>query len=262
MYSVITVLFVVGVCMFLVGVLGRAASGAMEEIDCNVAATLGLLVIYAFLLISFSSAADLLKIFETICGGIPYVSEIADYGSLRNVLHEAPLKVAIAFCDVVLLSSIINMLSLLPLTSGKAVGKIMVKILTAVVLALIALVILNFVKQSGPYRYLTAILGAIIALISAGSIPLSIIALVKGNGTSGAGLIVSLLILSKTKLFGILRDSFLKSLVYVGGIYVIECRFGTIANFMAQFSIFIVAFVPVLIMLIGITLVLKSVFVK
>ena len=83
--------------MFFAGVLGRAGTGTMAEIDSNIAASMGLMVTYAFLLVSFTSISDLIRVFETICGGIPFVSEIADYGSLMNVFHYAPLEAAMAF---------------------------------------------------------------------------------------------------------------------------------------------------------------------
>lgn len=176
--------------MILVGMFGRAGTGTVAEIDANVAATLGLLVTFGFLLMNFSTASELAKIFEEICGGIPFLSELADYGSLRSVMHEAPLKAAMAFFDVVFLSTIINLLSLLPLTSGSATGKFMVKIFTGMVLALVSLMILNFVvKESETYRYLTACLGALIAITSLGSIPIFIISIIKANSYSGMGFI-------------------------------------------------------------------------
>ena len=235
----------------------------MAEIDSNIAASMGLMVTYAFLLVSFTSISDLIRVFETICGGIPFVSEIADYGSLMNVFHYAPLEAAMAFLDVVFLSTIINILSLLPLTSGSATGKFMVKMFTGVVLSLVSLMILNYViKDSEPYRYLVAVIGGIITMISVGSIPLTIITLINSNKRSGIGLVATLLVFSKSRIVGIFRDSMFKSLIYVGGIYLLESRFGTIANSMSQLSILVVAFAPVAIMLIGIVFILKSVFTK
>jgi len=261
--SIIAILFLIGVFMILAGVLGRVGSGTMAEIDSNVAATIGLMITYAFLLINFTSISELTKIFESICGGIPFISEITDYGSLTNVFHAAPLEAAVAFLDVVCLSTIINMLSLLPHTSGSATGKFMVRMFTGIILALISLMLFNFiVKESEIYRYIVSSLGAVITMLSIGSIPLSLVSLITNRNTSGIGFLAILFIFSKSKVVGILRDSFFKAIVYVVGIYVLETEFGTIANSMSRFATVTVAFAPAVIMIIGMIIMIKSVFKK
>ena len=87
--------------MVFAGVLGRAGTDSSAEIDANVAASMALLVTYLFLLLNFTSFSELSGMFEPISGGVPYLGEIADYGSFRNLLRMAPLEAAESFLDVV-----------------------------------------------------------------------------------------------------------------------------------------------------------------
>ncbi|MCF2681782.1 hypothetical protein [Faecalicatena contorta] len=263
MTSVVGVLLVVCVGLFAAGLIGRSGTESLAEIDANVAATMAMLVVFSFLLLSFSSLSELAQIFSGICGGIPYLSDIADYGSLAAMFHTAPLKAAESFMDVVFMSAIINIISLLPLTSGSAVGKLGVKIFTGMILGIISLIILNYViKGSGPYQYITALIGAGIALIAVGSVPAAIISVLKKNESIGVGALATLLIFSKSKVVGILRDSFLKAIVFVWAIYFLEVKFGSLANFMSQMSALSVIAGPALIMIAGLVFLFYSVFGK
>lgn len=51
---------------------------------------------------------------------------------------------------------------------------------------------------------------------------------------------------------GILRDSFLKAIIYVAGIWLLEKHFGDIATGFSQLSLILVAFGPMVVVLIGI----------
>lgn len=55
-----------------------------------------------------------------------------------------------------------------------------------------------------------------------------------------------------------MRGAFLKAIVYVGGIWMLEKHFGSIANGLSQLSTFLIAFGPVVVMIIGLVLILKS----
>lgn len=265
MFFIIVVLFVVGAGMFLAGVLARVGTGVADNFDSNAAASLSLLVIFLFYLTSFTSLSDITTLFETICGGIPFVGEIADYGSLRNVLHQAPLDAAEAFFDVVITTFIIDLLCLCPTARSFSDSRLkfryfMVRILIGVMISLIALFALNYFKNSGVYTFLVSCLGAIISIISIGSIPLTITSLMKSNVAKGsAGIMAMIMFFSNSKILGLIRDAFLKSLVYVIGIYIVENMSDSIANSALQLSTLVVAFLPVLIMLIGIVYIVKSV---
>lgn len=261
MYSILAVLFLIGGGMVFAGVLGRAGTDSSAEIDANVAASMALLVTYLFLLLNFTSFSELSGMFESISGGVPYLGEIADYGSFRNLLRMAPLEAAESFLDVVFLTATVDLLSVFPVNSGSAKGKFMVKVFTGIMLSLISLLILNFViKQSGPYQYIVAAVGAVIAALSAVSIPIAIFSLVKKPGVCGVGLLAAAVVFSTSRAAGILRDAFFKAIVYVAGIYVLESRFGSIASGMSQMSLLAVAFGPVAIMLAGIFVMVRFVF--
>ena len=133
----------------------------------------------------------------------------------------------------------------------------MVKLFTGTVLALVSLFILNFIiKETSAYKLITSIIGATISLISIGSIPLAIISLIKKNHFSAIGILGAIYLFSKSRIAGILRDSFFKAIIYVLGIWLLERYFGNIANGVSQISLILVAFGPVIIILIGIGFVL------
>ncbi len=261
MYTFLAVLFLIGACFVAAGVAGRIGAAGWQEIDASVAAAVALLVTYAFLLLCFSSFDELAKGFEGICGGIPFVDKIADYGSLSACFRQAPAEAAKSFLDVVILSVIINVLSLLPLTSGSAVGKFMVRLFTGIVMSLIALFILNFVvKTSGPYQTVVSWLGGIIAVLSVGSIPLAIIALIRQRKAGGVALAAGILLFSGGRIMGILRSAVLQAIVYVIGIGLLEKYFGNLANGASQLAAIAVAFAPCVVLIIAIIIILKLVF--
>ncbi len=260
MYSVLSTLFVIGIFLVVAGFLGRVGTNGIGDVSENVAAALGLLVTYGFLILSLGSFSELANFFEGICGGIPFLNEIADYGSLQKVLSESPLTAATAFLDTVILSATIEIIMLLPLTQGSATGKFMVNLFTGVVVAIASLLLLNYViKGSAAYQWVVSAIGSIIALVSVGTIPMLIVSLFKKNSTVGVGVIGSLLLFSQSKVVGILRAAFLKAIVYVCGIWMLEKYFGTIANGLSQLSAILVAFGPVVVMMIGLVFILKSV---
>lgn len=262
MYSVLTLFFLIGVLLIAAGFLGRAGTEAFPEVSANLASSLALLVVYAFIFLSFSSFSELFTVFEGICGGIPYLDKIADYGSLRGLFEMDPFSAAISFLDSVILSATISALDLLPLTQGSAAGKgnIMVGLFTRVVLALISLCLLNFViKETAAYHWVVSLTGLLISAVSLGTLPLTLVPLLRRYRPSGLELSSVVLLLSRSRLVGILRDAFFKAIVYVFGLYLLEEKFGSVADSLSFFSVLAVAFGPLLVILIGIVLLLKSV---
>ena len=85
-----------------------------------------------------------------------------------------------------------------------------------------------------------------------------IVSLLQKNSTAGIGLLGTLLLFSQSKIIGVLRSSFLKAIVYVCGIWMLEKHFGSIANGLSQLSTVLVAFGPVVVMIIGLVFILKS----
>ncbi len=263
MYTLIVVLFLIGCCMIAAGLLGQAATAGTKSWDAGVASAMALMVVFALLLIGSGSLAGLGEAFGAINNSlnIPFFSQLADYGTMRNLFQQAPLEAAAAFLDTVFLAAIINMLGLLHPNSSDVAGQLAVKILTAVVLAIVGLVILNFVvKQSGPYQLLTGVLGAVIALISVGTVPLAVWSLIKQNSTAAVGIAAALLVFSQSRLGGCFRSALFQAVVYVGGVYVLEERMADVSAGLSQASLIITAFMPVIIMLIGIFILVKSVF--
>ena len=160
MYSVFSSIFFILVFLIVAGFLGRVGTEGISDVSKNVAASLGLLVTYAFLILSMSSFTELAAFFEGLCGGIPFLNEIADYGSMQKVLVENPLAAAVAFMDTVLLSAVIEIIMLLPLGHNQDsihfftnVGNLMTNLLVAILSAVAGLLILNYViKASSVYQ--------------------------------------------------------------------------------------------------------------
>ena len=132
----------------------------------------------------------------------------------------------------------------------------MVKILIGMVVALAALLLLNYViKKTDTYNWIVAVVGSIIALLSTGTIPFLAISQLNANRV---GLVGALLLFSKSSVAGILRASFLKAIIYVFGIWVLENNFESISNSLSNLSMILVAFAPACVIIIGLILILKS----
>ena len=132
----------------------------------------------------------------------------------------------------------------------------MVKILIGMVVALAALLLLNYViKKTDTYNWIVAVAGSIIALLSMGTIPFLVISQLNENRV---GLVGALLLLSKSSVAGILRASFLKAIIYVFGIWVLENNFESISNSLSNLSMILAAFAPACVIIIGLILILKS----
>ena len=131
----------------------------------------------------------------------------------------------------------------------------MIKILIGIVVALAALLLLNYViKKTDTYNWIVAVVGSIIALLSMGTIPFLVISQLNANRVARVGLVGALLLFSKSSVAGILRASFLKAIIYVFGIWVLENNFDSLSNL----SMILAAFAPACVIIIGLILILKS----
>ena len=260
MYSIIALLFLIGFSMVAAGFIGRIYTNEIKDVSNNVAAAIILLFVFTLLVLSVSSASELAAFFEGICGEIPFCGLITDYGSLKNAFSESPSSAAIAFMDTVILSALIEIITkILPYRarqtaeSGLKIRTFMVKILIGMVVALAALLLLNYViKKTDTYNWIVAVVGSIIALLSMGTIPFLVISQLNANRVARVGLVGALL------LFSILRASFLKAIIYVFGIWVLENNFESISNSLSNLSMILAAFAPACVIIIGLILILKS----
>lgn len=268
MYSAFSIIFLIGVALVVAGVLGRVGTDGKFDVSKNVASAIGLLATYSFLILSMSSFSELASVFGNLCGGIPLMSEISDYDSLHNLLSENPNSAAVAFLDSVILAALIDLIMMLPLGHNQNKdhfwnsGNVMTNLFVAIISTIAGLLILNyFIKTSDIYHTIVSIIGSIIVILSVGTIPIAIITLMrkKRMTTVVVATGVSLLFLfSKSKIIGVLRSAVFQAIVYVGGIWILEKHFGSIANSMSFISSVFVAFGPVLVMLIGLYFIVKS----
>ena len=105
---------------------------------------------------------------------------------------------------------------------------------------------------------IVAVVGSIIALLSMGTIPFLVISQLNANRVARVGLVGALLLFSKSSVAGILRASFLKAIIYVFGIWVLENNFESISNSLSNLSMILAAFAPACVIIIGLILILKS----
>ena len=107
----------------------------------------------------------------------------------------------------------------------------MVKILIGMVVALAALLLLNYViKKTDTYNWIVAVVGSIIALLSMGTIPFLVISQLNANRVARVGLVGALLLFSKS----------------------------SVAGSLSNLSMILVAFAPACVIIIGLILILKS----
>lgn len=261
MYTFFVILFVFSFATFFAGIFARLGTDEIKDIDTNAACSMAYLFIFCILIISFSSARELAGIVETISGGIPYLDKISDYGSLHNLIYQQPFEAVKSFLDMVVLGTIISTISNLNLNSADIKKKFMVRVFTGVMVALISLIFFNFfIKNSDIYTSIVYCIGAIISIISVGSIPVMIYSLVKKSIIPLTGVILVLITFSKSKIVANLKDSFFKSIIFLSAIYILEMRFGDLANVCDNIMMFLIFFGPFFVVLIGLFYILKSVF--
>ena len=266
MYSVLLILFLIGILSVVAGFIGRVGTDGISDVSENVAASLSMLIIFSFVILGMgTSPSGLMSAFEGICGGVPYVRDIADYGSLHKVISDAPLSAATSFMDTVVLSAINQIGAMIFLPTSKEARKrfmanrLMTYIFTGFVIAIASLLLLNYViKGSVVYQFIVSAIGVCISLFSICTGPMSIILMLKNDNVVKAGIVASIFLFSKSKISGVLRSSFLNAIVYVCGIWMLEKYFGSVANGMSQIYLIMVAFCPIILQLLGIFTVLKS----
>ena len=260
MYSVHATLLLVGLIMLLAGFLGSVGTEGLKNINANVAASFALLFLFTIVVLSFGSYEELRPIFEALTGGVTgefrvaILSDIADYGSLANVLRQAPVKAAESFFEVVLFALLVELISGLPWSTGKFATDFISRVLTGSVVGLLSLYLLNVVvKQTQLYQWIVMSVGTLITLISVGSIPLSIITAFGKKNLVALGIFGT--ILAKCSF---IRKAFLKSLAFLLGIWILENQFGSLAAAADSISLMIVAFLPVGVMFVGLGMIVKS----
>ncbi len=259
--AMLVILLAVAVLMFIVGTccnLGR------DEINGNVASTFGMLTLIVIILACLCSQG-IDEAFKLICGGIPIVNVIADYGSLQTAIRTSPLSVAEAFLDIVLVSAVMDLGGLIPIFNKKIKGKkspIMTRILWSILLASVAFIVVNYlIKLTPVFKFFMAFLGLIFSIITFTTIVAEIWALMKKHwfagiavGAAGGFLMYKF---AKSKPVKLICSAFFKSVVLLLSLLIIEYFLGDISTGVVNF---VIAFMPAVIAMFGIGLVIKSVF--
>lgn len=262
--SLFVLLFLLGILMMASGLLYQLVTGGVSNIGANAASSFALLVIFCFLLLNTNSFDDLIPIFEGICGGVPFVSGLTDFGSLQSFFTRAPLEAVLSFFDVVILSALIEVMQQLFSATGSYARKgafAWINLFTGIISALLSLAILNYIIKTTPfYAAFASIIGTALSATSLSSIIVILISFFLRQKRSNNILYQSLLAFSKTSVGKVIVSSFLKAVLYVIGIWIMENFFPEIQTQVSSLIAIFTAFVPCLILLFGICLILKSVF--
>lgn len=264
-YTFMIAIVIIGILFLLAGMMSQVGvEGFFSNMGTNTACAFAYVVIFIMILMGCSSYSELYKLFSSVCGGIPYVSQILDHGSFAMVWKQSPLEGAQGFLDTVLVSFILDLLiSFFGVFSGKkGIRKFQfVAIFSSVILSLaVTLIIVNLlIKPSSAYKLATAILGAVISLISLGSIPVAIITMMKKNFAPSIVAIAMLYGFFNTKIMKNFRGAFFKSLVITFGLLVFETYFGSLVNGLNILTMIISSFLPCIIMIVAIGIMTWSV---
>lgn len=221
------------------------------DIGADAASALALIVVYGIVIASVSNG---LEFVQAICGGIPFIDAIADFGSIKNVFMKKTDLFVIEFCNVVVLSAIIDIIKKFFAVSALRRGS-MQRIFTSIISALIGLAVFNFsVKVSDTYSNIVTSIGAVVSgfsLFSATWMIFNRKAIVATGFTVVA-------IFADNPISNFFRESLMKAVGYVLLILIIETFFGNFSSGLDVVINIAIAFAPVLIMLMGIAVMIKS----
>lgn len=254
-YTVIQVLFILGLVMFVSGyimnVIGKTDN--ISDVGADAACALALLVIYGFVIVTVKSGSEFA---EAICGGIPFVDQIADFGNIKNAFSKAPVACIISFCDTVVLSALIGLLRKIFGVSRNFWRNISFYYLfTCIAAALIALVIFKtVVKQSSLYASIITTLGVFISGLSTFS---TVVTLLNQRTALSFG-VLFMTVFSDNPVSKFIRKSLFDAIIYVMLILFIETFFGELNTGISAIVNLIVGFAPTIIMIIGLVILLRS----
>lgn len=264
------ILFAFGVCMLLVGFLLRVGKSGFRDVSSS----FGILFFFMIILFSCSSLGGLSEIFEGLCNGFELVGAITDYGSLHAAMHQDPMRASQAFFDVVILAFLINIIDAIPFVDSwkekmgnRRSGGISAFlphlagwILGRIIIAIIATMILNYViKQSGPYKWLFSSVGAMIILLALAVAVVAAIAYFRRDLFAG-GFRKTLGVFSGGSFARTCWKSVLQAFLLVLGIWILEWRFGTVANALSNFAVIVAAFAPSVMVIIALAFILNRAF--
>lgn len=254
MYSVFAFILMVLVLFFAVGFAMSAGSRGLNQISANAASSMALLVLFTAVVISCTSVAELTHLIDAISNGMmaqmKLLEMLNDYGSFANALAQSPAGMAEAFFDIVILSTLINLICELPLVTGDF-RNFFSRMFVGMVVGLVALYLLNtYVKQMRIYQAIVSLTGAVISAVSVGSLPLLVGEISGRRKTAGFLFLI----------FIVFRSAFFKAIAFMFGIWFLEHRFGSVASAANTLLQAVIYFVPVLVVLGGIGCMLYGIF--
>lgn len=240
-------LFVLGVALFVIGFIMNVACrpGAFSNIGADVASALGLIVVYAIVIVAVDNAPGFL---ESLCEGIPFFGAISDFGSLRDTFFNAPHTFVAECFELIVLSMVVDIVKVI-FGAGHLFAKkrfSMTLFFTYFTSSMIGLALFNaFVKTSSLYASIVSVLGAF-------------------SATVAVSLMVLVLIFRKPSgLLGTISSFFtvavFKTLVYIAIILCLETFFGGVGTGVSVILDVLIGFGPLLVLILGMVILFKSV---
>lgn len=263
-YNLFAFLFVLGICLLGVGFVYNAIAGGGSNLSVNTTTSFSLLVLFTCLVMSFQSFDEMLPIFESFCGGVPYAEKIADFGSMLNLFQQSPAQAIMSFFDLMILSVLVDILNkFIDAVTGISEKKnkfSWMSIFNGILSALLALFILNFTIKDLPfYKAVFALLGTTLSVLSIGTlITISLTFFAKAHISQNA-CFRFLSAFSKTPIGKSLCTAFLHALIYVLGVFALENFFPELRQCATNFVAVIVAFLPVVVLLFCLGQIVKTV---
>ena len=265
MFKVLGILMLLAVLSMLMGLLAHWGTNVGYGVTQNSAATLGLLFIFTCVIISCTSAADYLKIIGDLQSGIPYLSGIADYGSFSEYIKQDTLDFVLGFLDAVFLSAFINLFSVFSpefiiFNHSNLRGKLSMFPLVAfagVVFALLGLLALKLVKATSGYKWIVDVVSSVIILLTA--LPFIGRLIKKIAGPVVAAGLTFMLFFGNGPIAVYLRNTMLKAILLTVGIILVERYCGSLSVFASAASSIIIAFGPLVLLIIAVFVMLSSV---
>ncbi len=249
--SVILVVLLILLNSFLDYICGIDSSGNHGKV---LEGTLTIVILYFVIISLFGN--------QLISVGIPFVDQLDHYSSLMFMFEERPTVFVFECAELISLTFVISLISsYIPSTFGG--NGITGAVVRGIVLVLIGIVANNYflslVKKTDLFSWALTALQCFFSGTALVLTPAAIIGkMLRLNPESE---VVSFLItkLPQTKVGKAMSTAASNAILLVFVIMIFESQFGSIGNFVSQVPVLLSLFAPLLIMLMGIRLMIKSV---
>lgn len=247
--------FLIWIGMIIAGFLSDLGSDTKNSFSSNSSTAIMLLLTYIFIILTMTSSTKEGNFRSILTGGIPIIGDALEYEpvTLAQNIYEA----IILFFNSVIIVIIIQIVSIFtPKNTG-----FFVNLLVGVLLSAISFLITYYLSQNSVLHITLIFLGMIITCFAIASFVAII--LYKDDRESSRKL-KWLQGFSKTKLANLFRNTALKGIIYVIGLYILRGQLEKILPgesnvFEAALKAILMILGPIVIMVIGMAILLRSI---